>query len=122
MLTTTTTTTIPTNLPPRGILQEHIYLARLDAIIQRDFFPSLSHTNSTPEHFHASSAVQGLTLEDFFDLYTSDDNASFSKLHQQEHQDEAVKHQITDALAGGTGKNLAALRLALSNGEQGRTP
>lgn len=109
--------------PPKGVLPEDVYLARLDAIIQRDFFPSLAATNAdTVAHFHASSSVQGLSLEDFFDLYTSDDNASFDRLHKQEIEEERRRHQVTDALAAGTGRNLAALRLALTNGEDGRTP
>jgi hypothetical protein len=109
-------------LPPKGILPEDVYLQRLDAIIQRDFFPSLSVNNATPTQFHASTAVQGLSLEDFFDLYTSDDNASFNRLHQQDARQEQQRHQLTDALAGGTGEKLAALRLALQNGKDGATP
>jgi hypothetical protein len=109
-------------LPPKGILPENVYLARLDAIIQRDFFPSLSINNNTPESFHITSSIEGLSLADFFDLYTSDDNASFNKLHQKELNKEKEKHEITDALAKGTGEKLAALRLALENGQDGRTP
>ena len=87
----------------RVVLCEEDYLGTLEAIIQRDFFPSLSSDAITLDlktGSVVSSIVSGdsaLSLEAFFSLYQSDDNASFNALQQGETQDKFLE-RVKDKL------------------------
>eukprot|EP01032_Pedospumella_encystans_P020591 gene20591-23389_t len=77
-------------LPPAGgpskrkrkqqVLEEEDYVEALSHIIERDYFPQLAASRAPDE---GNSQLDGLSVDSFFQKYTSYDNDSFEELQQK---------------------------------------
>lgn len=88
----------PTGLPQKRkrkqeILDEEEYVDALSRIIERDYFPQLAAAKS---HAHSAETagqdISGLTVDSFFDKFTSYDNDSFEDLQQKSVEEFRRKH------------------------------
>ena len=81
-------------LPPAGgpskrkrkqqVLEEEEYVEALSHIIERDYFPQLAESRARDE---GNSELDGLSVDAFFQKYTSYDNDSFEELQQKSTED-----------------------------------
>ncbi len=81
-------------LPPAGgptkrkrkqqVLEEEDYVEALSHIIERDYFPQLAASRA---HDEGNSQLDGLSVDSFFQKYTSYDNDSFEELQQKSTED-----------------------------------
>lgn len=88
----------PTGVPTKRkrkqeVLEEELYVDALSHIIERDYFPQLAAAKKNANNEEpVACEIDGLTVDSFFERFTSYDNASFEELQQKSVKEHRRKH------------------------------